>query len=258
METFIINLASSTGRGATIAAQCDAAGLDYEFIHAVNGHALTEAEIAQHTRAVNYAFKPGEIGCALSHLAIYRKMVDENIAQILILEDDALLTPQLPAVLSSPALQLPDNSPTVVLLSRVNKYVNNVIAAVTDAASLYPVYCATTSHAYVINLAAAKRLLSLLYPVWMAADKWCLFEEYGAMKLLAVHPAPVLLHKLAQQTTIQQINDVVQHNQQKRDIWLRLMAARPISVRVRHRYRRAVVPLLHRIVKVNASPDRAM
>ncbi|WP_242550058.1 hypothetical protein, partial [Pantoea agglomerans] len=40
------------------------------------------------------------------------------------------------------ALQLPDNSPTVVLLSRVNKNVNNVIAAVTDTAALYPVYSA--------------------------------------------------------------------------------------------------------------------
>jgi len=247
METFIINLASSTERRVIMAAQCDAAGLGYEFIQAVNGSLLTEAEIAQHTRTVNYAFKPGEIGCALSHLAIYRKMVDENITQALILEDDALLTPALSAVLSSTALQLPDNSPTVVLLSRV-----------TDTASLYPVYSATTSHAYVINLAAAKRLLSLLYPVWMAADKWCLFEEYGAIKLLAVHPAPVLLHEVAEQTTIQQINDIARHNQHKRDIWSRLMAARPMSVRVRHRYRRAVVPLLHRIVEVNASTDRSI
>ncbi|GME30705.1 MULTISPECIES: hypothetical protein [unclassified Pantoea] len=56
MKIFIINPASSTGRGATIAVQCDAAGPDCEFISAVNGYALTEAEIAQHTRAVNYAF----------------------------------------------------------------------------------------------------------------------------------------------------------------------------------------------------------
>jgi len=71
-----------------------------------------------------------------------------------------------------------------------------------------------------------------------------------------VHPAPVLLHEVAKQTTIQQINDIARHNQRKRDIWSGLMAARPISVRVRHRYRRAVVPLLHRIVEVSASTDR--
>ncbi|MDQ1214498.1 glycosyltransferase family 25 protein [Pantoea anthophila] len=84
MKIFIINLASSTGRRATIAAQCNAARLDYEFIHAVNDHTLTEAEIPQHTRAVNYALKLGEIGCALSHLAIYLQMKDEKIEQALI------------------------------------------------------------------------------------------------------------------------------------------------------------------------------
>lgn len=256
MKIFIINLASSTGRRATIAAQCDAAGLDYEFINAVNGHALTEAEIAQHTRALNYAFKPGEIGCALSHLAIYRKMKDEKISQALILEDDALLTTELSAVLSSPAMQLSKKIPTLVLLSRVNRYVNKRIAEVTETAHLYPVYSATTAHAYVINLEAATRLLKLLYPVWMVADKWCLFEEYGAMKLLAVHPAPVLLHALSQQTTIQQIKDFTQHHQRKRDIWKMLMAKRPLRVRLCHRYRRAVLPLLHRIVEVNAAADR--
>lgn len=255
MKTFIINLASSTGRRATIAAQCDAAGLDYEFIRAVDGHALTDAEIAQHTRTVNYAFKPGEIGCALSHIAIYRKMKDEKIAQALILEDDALLTAELPAVLSSPAMQLSPDNPTLVLLSRVNRYVDKAMAAVTETAHLYPVYSATTAHAYVINLEAAIRLLNLLYPVWMAADKWCLFEEYGAMKLLAVHPAPVLLHELALQTTIQQIDDIAQHSQRKRDIWALLMANRPLRVRLRHRYRRAVLPLFHRIVDIKAGAD---
>jgi len=256
MKIFIINLASSTARRANIAAQCDAAGLDYEFISAVNGHALTEAEIVQHTRAINYAFKPGEIGCALSHLPVYRKMQDEKIEQALILEDDALLTPEFSSVLSNPAMQLPKNSPTLVLLSRVNRYVNKRIAKVTETAHLYPVYSATTAHAYVINLEAATRLLKLLYPVWMVADKWCLFEEYGAIKLLAVHPAPVLLHALSQQTTIQHFNDIAQHNPQKRDIWTMLMANRPLRVRLRHRYRRAVLPLLHHIVGVNAAAER--
>lgn len=252
MKTFIINLDSSTDRRAAIAAQCQTAGLHYEFVRAVNGKQLSDEELAQHTHALNYAFKPGEIGCALSHISIYKKIIREKIPQALILEDDALLTEELPAVLSSPALQLGPRDATLVLLSRVNKYVNNVIAPVTKNASLYPVYSATTSHAYIINLEAAKRLVSLLYPVWVAADKWCLFEEYGAFRLLAVHPAPVMLHEVAQQTTIQQIDDVEKHSRQKREIWSSLMSKRPLSARLRHRYRRAIVPLLYDIVDVKA------
>lgn len=252
MHTFIINLDSSTERRATIAKQCETAGIPYQFIPAVNGKQLSQKEISQHTRSVNYAFKPGEIGCALSHLKIYQKIVNENIAQALILEDDALLTEQLPEVLSSPAMQLPVDKPVVVLLSQVNKFVNKVVAPITPTTGLYPVYSATTSHAYVINLEAARRLLKLLYPVWMAADKWCLFEEHGAFRLLAVYPAPVLLHDVAQHTTIQQFDDVDNHNRQKRAIWASIMAKRPLSAKIRQRYRRAVVPLLNPIVDVKA------
>lgn len=73
MKAFIINLDSSTDRRATIAAQCLTAGIHYEFIRAVNGKQLSDEERAQHTRPLNYAFKAGEIGCALSHLSIYKK-----------------------------------------------------------------------------------------------------------------------------------------------------------------------------------------
>lgn len=253
MKAFIINLDSSIERRATIAAQCQNAGISYEFIQAVNGKQLSNEEIALHTQPLNYAFKAGEIGCALSHINIYRKIVDEKIPQALILEDDALLTEPLPIVLGSPALQLSTVKPTLVLLSSVNKYVDNPIATVTESAQLYPVYSATTSHAYVINFEAAKRLLTLLYPVWMAADKWCVFEEYGAFQLLAVHPAPVLLHEVAQQTTIQQIDDVENHNRLKRELWSKIMAKRPLRAKLRQRYRRAVRPLLHEIVDVKAA-----
>ncbi|MGK3144289.1 glycosyltransferase family 25 protein [Pantoea sp. C2G6] len=78
------------------------AGLQYEIFPAINGKALTKQEIAQHTQALIYGFWPGETGCALSHIAIYRKRLDENIAQAFILEDDALLTAGLPEMRSSP------------------------------------------------------------------------------------------------------------------------------------------------------------
>lgn len=102
-------------------------------------------------------------------------------------------------------MQLSKKSPSLVLLSRVNRYVDIKITKVMETAHRYPVYSATTAHAYVINLVAATRLLKLLYPVWGVANKGCLFEEYVAIKLLAVQPAPVMLHDLAQQTPSQHL-----------------------------------------------------
>ncbi|WP_337010459.1 hypothetical protein [Pantoea sp. AS142] len=146
-------------------------------------------------------------------------------------------------------MQLSKSNATRVMLSKA-------MPTLTETAYFYPVYSATTAHAYVINLEAATHLLKVLYPVWRVADTWCRFEEYGAMKLLTVHPAPVLLHELAQQTTRQPINNIAQHNPQKCDIWAVLMANRPLRVRLRHRYGRAELLLLHRIVDVNVGAKR--
>ena len=42
----------------------------------------------------------GEIGCALSHLKIYQKTVDEDIPYALILEDDTLFDTEFPKYLN--------------------------------------------------------------------------------------------------------------------------------------------------------------
>ena len=34
---------------------------------------------------------PGELGCSLSHIRLWEKMVKENIPEVLILEDDLLI-----------------------------------------------------------------------------------------------------------------------------------------------------------------------
>jgi len=61
------------------------------------------------------------------------------------------------------------------------------------------------------------------------------------------------LHEVAQQTTIQQIDDVENHNRLKRELWSKIMAKRPLRAKLRQRYRRAVLPLLHEIVDVKAA-----
>ncbi|PPS58612.1 hypothetical protein CRX72_19935 [Pantoea sp. BRM17] len=67
-------------------AQLDALNLDYEFVEAVDGTLMTADERAAASAPINYAFLPGEIGCALSHQKIYQKIVDSNIEAAMILE----------------------------------------------------------------------------------------------------------------------------------------------------------------------------
>lgn len=75
-------------------------GLQHQFVPAVDGSNLDKVTIdtIQANRdKILYRkyFTIGEIGCALSHLAVYKKICDEHIPCALILEDDVFIKPQL-------------------------------------------------------------------------------------------------------------------------------------------------------------------
>ena len=98
MNTFVINLKRSFNRKEYMMSQCkDFSFLDIQYIEAVDGKAMSEKErqekfdYTQFFKKYSVAVRPGEIGCTLSHQKCYKKIIDENIPYVLILEDDAAL-----------------------------------------------------------------------------------------------------------------------------------------------------------------------
>ena len=100
LKTFVINLERRKDRLQFVKEQLDQLGIDFDRISAIDGNTLT----AQQENIVNqqkFALEckrqvvKGEIGCALSHRAVWQKMVEENIPYALILEDDVKLKPEL-------------------------------------------------------------------------------------------------------------------------------------------------------------------
>lgn len=73
------------------------AGIDsYEFVEAVDGSVLDLSALERYqedvaTRANGERMLPGEVACALSHIGIYERMLDEGMSHCLILEDDIVL-----------------------------------------------------------------------------------------------------------------------------------------------------------------------
>lgn len=71
-------------------------GLAFEFVDAVDGrHGLDlqyedQIDRVGTQRRIGYALTDAEFACALSHLNVYRRIVSENVAYALILEDDAI------------------------------------------------------------------------------------------------------------------------------------------------------------------------
>ncbi|WP_341875476.1 glycosyltransferase family 25 protein [Enterobacter hormaechei] len=125
MRTFIVNLKHSLERRAKMECQLSELNIAYEFIEAVDGRKMTETELRNVTRETNYAFLPGEVGCALSHQKIYKRIIDENIDAALILEDDVVLNSDLREILNS--VTLSKTKPEILLLSRVNKYYKKTV-----------------------------------------------------------------------------------------------------------------------------------
>lgn len=94
----LINLARSRERLASARSQLAAAGLEAERIEAVDGRAMSEAELRRIAPPeANAFFKPlvpGEIGCYLSHVAAAERIVAEGWPVALVLEDDFSLAPR--------------------------------------------------------------------------------------------------------------------------------------------------------------------
>jgi len=70
--------------------------LNFEFVDAVDGRALTNDQLSKYSseasiRACGRELSPGEIGCALSHLGIYHKIVDDGFEEAVIFEDDSII-----------------------------------------------------------------------------------------------------------------------------------------------------------------------
>lgn len=131
----------------------------------------------------------GELGCALSHILIYKKMINENIKSALILEDDALIesdVTNLIPIINNKLIN--DKKPKVILLNKTNEYFDVFKHKLNDEYSLVKVIDGVLAVGYIINNMAAKNLFNFLYPVRFKADEWRFFREKNIIKLYGVVP----------------------------------------------------------------------
>ena len=87
----VISLPESAARRASVARQLDPTGLAWSFFDAIKPSALaappTEYDAGKRQSFTGYPMSEGEIGCFLSHRAVWREVVSRQRA-CLVLEDD--------------------------------------------------------------------------------------------------------------------------------------------------------------------------
>jgi glycosyl transferase, family 25 len=105
---WVINLRRSADRRAYISHHLGALGLAFELVEAVDGRELSRETLGAlydpvlARRKLSRELTLGEIGCALSHLRLYRRMLDEDVPEVLILEDDVVIDPACIDILRRP------------------------------------------------------------------------------------------------------------------------------------------------------------
>jgi glycosyl transferase family 25 len=196
IPTFIISLPKDKARRENLERQLQKLAMPFSVVEAVYGVSLSAEELAasyDRKKAVslfNRELSKGEIGCALSHISIYRKMVEEDIPCALILEDDArILDDELPATLAGLAQRYTGDTPVAVLLNHVQRYDGTTGLPLDDSRCIYEAYRGVCAHGYFVTKAAAGILVRNLYPVFVVADKWEYFQErYFPVKALVPYP----------------------------------------------------------------------
>ena len=97
MHAYVVNLARSLDRRAHITRELRKTTVEYEIVTAVDGRELDMADAAliDPSFVARGVFPEGSAGCALSHLSIYRKIIEDGLDVALILENDVVLPADL-------------------------------------------------------------------------------------------------------------------------------------------------------------------
>lgn len=200
IQIFLINLKRSTIRFEQMDQQLKSLDIPYILFEAIDGHNLTEKHLEQYSSKHSFLLHnrdllKGEIGCALSHIELYQKIVKENIPISIILEDDLIIKKEFKEFLLIIKDIINDDweflnlcSFTPCVLAEKLFYKNFKYTVFTGHA--------TGTCAQVIKLSAAKRLLEHAFPIRFAADGLTgRFSETG-LKMLGVYPNLVSLREI--------------------------------------------------------------
>lgn len=175
LPVYVVSLKSASSRRAMLEKHLGELGIDYEFIDAVRGDELPPIYKARVNPTENMS--PGQLGCYLSHVKIYERMIEEEIAVALILEDDAVLHRSVVTLIENGCESLDFDYCFLGSEDRGDEgyvfYDAGRPTKITDQHNAYTLssgpYC---THAYLITLDGARKRLSCAYPARTAIDHY--------------------------------------------------------------------------------------
>lgn len=192
MKTYLINLDDDQERLVFADSQMRRLGVEYVRESAFNARTKSANELRQYVNrfrwelAVGRPVRPGEVGCAMSHYAIYKRLSSSQTSScVCVLEDDVILDDNFNKVISYVENNIDCNTPTVVLLSNHTDQ-----KLTTQSGGIVLAKCSRDMYTegYIITSAAAKALLKANMPLQVPCDDWGRWASRGIINLYHVYP----------------------------------------------------------------------
>jgi len=169
----VINLAHRADKWQAIVGRMAAVGLDKLIkVPAVEGARLSLEAIApllgqpagliEAAPRSHFTLTRPAVGCFLSHLAVWRWVIEKNLPRVLVFEDDANPAADFDPVRFRSVLHSIANDAGIVFLGRI---IMNGMADRAQGAELARLYFFNGTFAYLITPAACRRLIPLLLPM---------------------------------------------------------------------------------------------
>lgn len=192
MKVYVINLARRPERMRFMQEQLDRTGVAYERVDAVDGARLSGSECKSLVRrfrwwcARGYMPRAGEIGCAMSHRSVWRKMKDDEDRAFCVLEDDVSVSERFAEMLDkAESFAAESASPVAILLTPFCAEPQGGLAE----GCFGRISWAALAGGYVLNCAAARRLLSATERLDSPIDEWARWAKRGGVQLYAAIPS---------------------------------------------------------------------
>ena len=194
-KVYVVNLKSDEERKKNIIYEIKKQNIkNYEIIDAVAGNKLNKNELNTLTfknknniNPWNSKMSPSQIGCALSHIKIYKKFINTESKYAFVLEDDAIFLKDFENKIKNLIIKNFKYKKQIMLLSELKEFYPKAIDT-KDNYEIVNVSNAFFTHGYIINKEAAKAIISFNFPVKTVADNFVLFKIYCGVKITGLNP----------------------------------------------------------------------
>ncbi len=188
MRVYVINLKNAVERRISITKQLADLDIHYELLDAINGRNLSTDELTEKVDMDEVRKHPGwltkgALGCALSHIEVYKKIVNSDSEWNLILEDDVIISRELKKILNHFERNPGIYRNSLNLLYTLSNYgpikLSREVIQSVGSHNIHKLLNETPggAGAYIIHKDIARKFLALKEKIKVASDAWSYFLE---------------------------------------------------------------------------------